>query len=120
MKKIVLLFILSACSITFKDEFLTNIQGTYTSGKQPNEQTFVVHKNGRFIHNNIIYTYKEALTPTNAIYQLDDVTYAGIIFDATKSELKKILSTNTSSSGIVWTNHSSLLGKKETPKIETK
>jgi len=121
-KFIIIFFLLSSCSITQKKEFLVNVTGTYSYKENTNTITFDISSNGAFIYNDTIYTFKEAITPTNAIYQLDDVQYAGIILDTSKNSLKQILSTNTSYSGIIWTNNKSIkfIGQKETPKIITK
>ncbi|SFB67273.1 hypothetical protein SAMN02745150_00042 [Brevinema andersonii] len=106
MKKfLIVLIFLNACTVANKKEFLENIKGKYTLDSDKTK-TVKVSANGRIIHNNIIYTFQEALSSTNAVYLLDDVQYAGLTYNTNTKKLMEIWATNFDKNSIDWENTS--------------
>lgn len=106
MKKylIVLMFV-NACAVANRTEFLENVIGNYRLDSDKTK-TVQVSANGHLMLNDITYTFEEALSPTNAVYLLDDVQYAGLIYNTKTKKLMETWATNFDKNAIDWANAS--------------
>ncbi|MGL4367701.1 MAG: hypothetical protein ACRCTQ_05435 [Brevinemataceae bacterium] len=106
---VLLVLLFTGCSVQNKD-FIDNVAGTYViKDKKVVIECFKINqKSGAFTRGHILYKLESSESPTNAIYKLDDIQYAGLVFDIRKAELYAIYSTNKDSSGIVWNSGSKI------------
>lgn len=106
MKKyLVVLMFVNACTVANRTEFLENVIGNYRLDSDKTK-TFQISANGHLMLNDITYTFQEALSPTNAVYLLDDVQYAGLTYNTNTKKLMETWATNFDKNSIDWANTS--------------